>query len=860
MKSLYPILAILLCGLPLFASTPAHEKPIKIQLRLSATATGADDSLRIQYYDPYTLEYLPGPDGSVNYYKLPAKTDIAINASTVTIVNMQMRETGYFRYMFLMPGDEVSIQVDKNGIQVSGPGSRTYDFFYKELYPKFEQLALPYRKSSANPASMQEMKAWNKYLDKKSEILYQSIARYSSQYPSPVWDVVKASLVASIENERHGKFFAICLDKQKYGLTQSELKKIYYSEIYNDNLEWLLSSKKELPELEHLFRVFAVIKAVENDPDDPKNYAIFNDHYSNYLSTFNLVHDKTKGRLRDQLKTYFLFSRAAHGGNTKLAVDLAEKIYPTLSYPEYKPIIKKGLAAYALESSTGGMFTDFLLLDENGNQIKGADYGDKIFLFHFSERGQLEDNYFFQSAYKKYGRKKEIIFATVSGKDTFQEWQKQARKAKKDDNIHHWYAPHSGDHLDLNILDKGPDSLQSMLLYPKGGYHANIFAPYMYIKKFKISNTDSARLRFLDRYFALGPNDRKISLNNKKNNPNDKKIFLNDGPYVLYQHDTAFVYNIFNTSAGIDTLVNTKVPEQTVYTNSGHHFTVPIRDAAVPPPALYQQPSKMLVLSDIEGNFESFREFLVNHKIIDTAYNWTYGDGHLVITGDMMDRGREVTQCLWLAYSLEEKAEKGGGYVHFILGNHEIMNITGDYNYVSKDYFISARIFKREYSDLLSGQSVLGQWLRSKNIMEKIGDNLVVHGGISAEVNALELPVVRLNELHHSILNSLPISSENKKPALTLTNSQVSPYWYRGYYNSSSTPEVELAIIDNTLQLYKVKRIITGHTIVQDIVSFFDGKVINTDTHHASGDSEGLIIEGTNLYRALFNGNKEPLQ
>ncbi|WP_346320491.1 metallophosphoesterase [Chitinophaga sp. YIM B06452] len=858
MKSLYPILAILLCGLPIFASTPAHEKPIKIQLRLSAT--DADDSLRIQYYDPYTLEYLPGTDGSVEYYKLPTKKDLTINANSVTIVNIQMEKGGYFRFMFLMPGDEVAIKADKNGIQVSGPGSRTYDFFYKELYPKFDQLALPSPKKYADPTNIGEMRAWNEYLDKKSKILYQSIAQYSSEYPSPVWDIVKAAMIASIENERHGKFFTVGLDKEKYGLTQVELKKMYYSEIYNDNLKWLLSSKKELPNLEQLYRVFATINLVENDIDDRENTALYEDPYSNYLNIFDLIDSTTEGRLTDQLKTYFLFSRAAHGGNTKLAGDLAEKIYPTLSSSEYKSIIQKGLAAYALESSSGGMFTDFLLLDENGNQIKGADHGDKIFLFHFSERGKLADNHFFQSAYKKYGHKKEIIFAAVSGKGTFEEWRKQVRKMKKDANIHQWYAPHSGDHRDLNILDKGPDSLLSMLLYPKGGYHANIFAPYMYIKKFKISNTDSARLRFLDRYFALGPNDRKISSNDKKNNPNDKKLFLNDGPYVFYQNDTAFVYNIRNASAAIDTLVNTKVPEQAVLTNSGHHFTIPIRSAAVPPPALYQQPSKMLVLSDLEGNFESFREFLINHKIIDTAYNWTYGDGHLVITGDMMDRGKEVTQCLWLAYSLEEKAEKAGGYVHFILGNHEIMNMTGEYSYVSRDYFISARMFKREYSDLLSGQSVLGQWLRSKNIMEKIGDNLIVHGGISAEVNALELPVIRLNELHHSILNSLPISAENKKPALTLANSQVAPYWYRGYYNSSSTPEVELAIIDNTLQLYKVKRIITGHTIVQDIVSFFDGKVINTDTHHASGDSEGLIIEGTNLYRALFNGNKEPLQ
>ncbi len=45
-----------------------------------------------------------------------------------------------------------------------------------------------------------------------------------------------------------------------------------------------------------------------------------------------------------------------------------------------------------------------------------------------------------------------------------------------------------------------------------------------------------------------------------------------------------------------------------------------------------------------------------------------------------------MTECLWLIYSLEEKAKAAGGYVHFILGNHEIMNMQGDFRYVQDKY------------------------------------------------------------------------------------------------------------------------------------------------------------------------------
>ncbi len=48
-----------------------------------------------------------------------------------------------------------------------------------------------------------------------------------------------------------------------------------------------------------------------------------------------------------------------------------------------------------------------------------------------------------------------------------------------------------------------------------------------------------------------------------------------------------------------------------------------------------------------------------------------------MFAGDMFDRGDQVTECLWLVYALEETAKAAGGYVHFILGNHELMNLQG---------------------------------------------------------------------------------------------------------------------------------------------------------------------------------------
>jgi len=50
--------------------------------------------------------------------------------------------------------------------------------------------------------------------------------------------------------------------------------------------------------------------------------------------------------------------------------------------------------------------------------------------------------------------------------------------------------------------------------------------------------------------------------------------------------------------------------------------------------------------------------------VIDHALNWSYSSGHLVLIGDMVDRGNNVVPLLWLIYKLEGEAKLAGGDVH----------------------------------------------------------------------------------------------------------------------------------------------------------------------------------------------------
>jgi hypothetical protein len=226
------------------------------------------------------------------------------------------------------------------------------------------------------------------------------------------------------------------------------------------------------------------------------------------------------------------------------------------------------------------------------------------------------------------------------------------------------------------------------------------------------------------------------------------------------------------------------------------------------------------------------------------------------LTGDFFDRGEQVTEVLWLIYSLENKADKAGGHVHFILGNHEIMNLNGDIRYVHKKYIGNALLLNRNYLELFDNSSELGRWLRTKNIIEKVGEVLYIHAGISAEMNKLGLSIPLINNMARPYYSDSTMIYPD--PRLDTIMADLGPFWYRGYY--TGVTRADMSTIDSSFSLYGVSKISTGHTVVGEKIStWFDGKVINTDLPHAKGISEGLYIEDGKYYRVTMDGKKEPL-
>jgi hypothetical protein len=337
-------------------------------------------------------------------------------------------------------------------------------------------------------------------------------------------------------------------------------------------------------------------------------------------------------------------------------------------------------------------------------------------------------------------------------------------------------------------------------------------------------------------------------------------LTLHDGPYVVYRNNQVFVHYVRPDGQGKKVLVDSfpmadrkKISLEVATDVPGETFKVQFRDKLGIERTDHKKPARMFVMSDIEGNFAGFRKLLLAGKVIDEAFNWTFGDGHLVLIGDFVDRGDQVTEVLWLIYALEEKARAAGGYVHFVLGNHEIMVMSGDHRYVNPKYTDNAGRIGIHLMSLYGADTEIGRWLRTKNVMERVGNTLFVHGGISRKVNNMDIGMAKMNELARPFYADTTYAYPD--PYTDTLYQDQGPFWYRGYFVGETATAAQ--VIDSTFEKFRVSKVIVGHTPLRDTVSaWYGGRLINVDTPHAKGKSEALLVEGNAYYRIRPDGEK----
>lgn len=261
---------------------------------------------------------------------------------------------------------------------------------------------------------------------------------------------------------------------------------------------------------------------------------------------------------------------------------------------------------------------------------------------------------------------------------------------------------------------------------------------------------------------------------------------------------------------------------------------------------------RFVAVSDIHGNFPNYRHFLQAHGVIDDQDQWIYGDGHLIVLGDIMDRGAGVTEALWLTFKLEEQALRAGGRVHFIAGNHESMILYADLRYVHHKYERAADVMQVPFAAWFGHHSLLGQWLRKRPVMITINNMLFVHAGISSVFLQQDYTIDEVNRSFRENLFTLDSLVSVPDQRLDLLRFSDGPLWHRGFFKDTPDP---VPTIDSALHAYGVDRIIIGHTPGDSVRTLHGNRVIAIDSYlQRAEQGEILLYDKGVLYRGFRDG------
>jgi len=300
----------------------------------------------------------------------------------------------------------------------------------------------------------------------------------------------------------------------------------------------------------------------------------------------------------------------------------------------------------------------------------------------------------------------------------------------------------------------------------------------------------------------------------------------------------------------------------------------------IPAAAPAAQPKRIVAVGDLHGDYAAWLDIAHGAGLVDAAGHWAAGKTTFVQLGDVVDREPDSLKIVRSIQQLEKEAPRAGGKVVLVLGNHEAMNLLGDFRYTTPGEIAafatpnSAAVRNQVYEQnraaveasakaanpALTPQQIRGAWMAQHPLgwvehrlawgpsgelgrwaighpaVVKIDGTLFVHGGLSAEY--VKLP---LNELNNRVEAAMRAGDASIP---TILDDPLGPLWYRGLVQTDPDAqavraklfptEPHLSVdqeVDAVLTAYGAQRIVVAHTPDLKGIEFLSrGRLARIDT------------------------------
>ncbi|XXG89388.1 hypothetical protein AAC387_Pa12g1397 [Persea americana] len=296
-----------------------------------------------------------------------------------------------------------------------------------------------------------------------------------------------------------------------------------------------------------------------------------------------------------------------------------------------------------------------------------------------------------------------------------------------------------------------------------------------------------------------------------------------------------------------------------------------------PPQTRHPSPPRLLAIGDLHGDLDKTLQALSLSGIIDgRSLRWTGGDAVAVQLGDVLDRGSDELKLLYLLHRLKLDAERSGGSLLTLLGNHEVMNVDSDFRFATPSALREFQIwaewfqlgnsmkslcqgietpqdifrgiprkfpgireefhagFRARIAALRRNGPITKRFLSGNPVVLVVGDSIFVHGGLLPE--HVDYGLDKINEEVWDWINGL--------------GGGLSPDFLRGrnavVWSRRFSAELEKKCDCSTLEhvlatIPGARRMIMGHTIqMAGINGVCSNRAIRVDVGMSRGCGDGL--------------------
>jgi len=268
----------------------------------------------------------------------------------------------------------------------------------------------------------------------------------------------------------------------------------------------------------------------------------------------------------------------------------------------------------------------------------------------------------------------------------------------------------------------------------------------------------------------------------------------------------------------------------------------------------YEYSNRIVIIGDIHGDIRRFKDILIDAKIINKNIERIAEPKNTIVVqmGDQLDSINrdpslddwEVLTDLEMIYFtnlLNKIALSKGGRVISLIGNHELMNIIGNFSYVSPNSLNDN--YKRH--ELFKPGGTLSAILSQRPLVVKIGNLLFCHAGLTLEhlnlLSKYNKDISYLNTIWKNFIKNKTILIEDKEIFDNIILDMDGILWTRDLNNSEDIIKLQEKLGCTFMFI--------GHTVVERI------KLINNFIWYTDTGISRSFGNTSYQYIDIFNNN-----